>query len=185
MGLAAEPVMYGGTGRQTLREIDPSSEAEIRLVAERMRETLIEVEGLEVGGALYSMEWLEDRVRWHLDPRCTTAQVLLAIDEDERIVGHCIFRIESPDTDPYGLISTTYVLPSVRRHGWASRFLEQAQRWFLARGLSMSCTYTSSTNTPLISLYRKYGYQLVDQGKNDLTDTLMVKLAVRLGPTSR
>ena len=56
-----------------IREIDPTSKEEISLVASRMRETLIEVLGEERGTALYSMDWLRNRVLWHLDPTQTSA----------------------------------------------------------------------------------------------------------------
>lgn len=50
-----------------IREIDPILINEIELVATRMRQTLVEVLGPEKGTALYTMEWLLERVRWHLD----------------------------------------------------------------------------------------------------------------------
>lgn len=163
-----------------IREIDPTSDAEIALVAQRMRETLIEVEGQERGANMYSMPWLEDRVRWHLNPANIRAKVMLAIASDGEIVGHTIFRIETADSAPFGLISTSYIVPHARRSGWAAKFLEQAHHWFRSKDISTCCTWTSSTNIPLISLYRKFGYQIVEHGPNDITDTVMVKLVVRL-----
>ncbi len=75
---------------------------------------------------------------------------------------------------------TTYVLPTHRKSGIASRLLEAAHRWFLAQGLHSSNTWASSANSKLIALYQKYGYQIAEQVKNDLTDTLMVRLSVQL-----
>ena len=161
-----------------IRELDARNDHEVRLVAERMRATLVEVEGEAQGAQLYSMDWLEQRVRWHLDPAQTRAQVAVAVDETGAIVGHTIVRIESPDDAPFGLVSTTYVLPEARQSGLASRLLEHAHRWFRDRGVDTVCTWTSSTNTKLIGLYRKYGYTIVDQGPNDLTGTAMVKLGL-------
>jgi uncharacterized protein YqiB (DUF1249 family) len=62
-----------------LREIDPTSEAEIDLVARRMQATLVEVEREEMGLSLRSVPWLRDRVRWHLD-----TLMALTITADER-----------------------------------------------------------------------------------------------------
>ena len=69
-----------------IRELAPSAEHEINLVAERMRDTLIEVEGLEVGGNLYSIDWLRARVKWHLDPATALAKVFLAVWADGQII---------------------------------------------------------------------------------------------------
>jgi GNAT superfamily N-acetyltransferase len=162
----------------SIREIDPTNQAEIGIVAQRMRDTLIEVEGESRGTTMYSLQWLEDRLRWHLNPANTTAQVLVAISESGSIIGHTIYRIESQDLDSFGLISTTYVLPSARKSGLAASFLSRAHEWFKSHGISTSCTWTSSTNTPLIALYKKFGYEIVDEGPNDLTGTTMIKLGV-------
>ncbi len=161
----------------SLYELRAEDTVEIARVAERMRATLIEVEGAETGAAMYSMDWLQDRVRFHLDPAQSQARVLIARDAQGANVGHTIFRIESANDRRYGLISTTYVLPEARRAGWAAQFLAQAHAWFLAQGVSESCTWTSSTNTPLIQLYSKHGYRIVEQGANDLSGTMMVRLA--------
>lgn len=61
-----------------IRPIDSNSLPEIELVATRMRETLKEVVGAERGESMYSMDWLIDRVRFHLDPNLSTAQVLVS-----------------------------------------------------------------------------------------------------------
>jgi GNAT superfamily N-acetyltransferase len=163
-----------------IRKINPDSAGEIALVAQRMRDTLIEVEGSERGAALYSLEWLEERVRWHLNPAETTAQVLVATTPAGEIIGHSIFRIEASDSYPYGLISTTYVLPAWRKSGLATQFLECAHAWFRKNRISISCTWTSASNAPLIALYRKFGYEIVDHGPNDIIGTPMVKLAVHV-----
>ena len=135
-----------------IRDLDPSRPAEVALVAARMRDTLIEVEGPARGAALYSLAWLEDRVRWHLDPAAVAGRVLVAEDAAGQRVGHTIFRVESPGDGAFGLISTTYVLPAARRQGLADRLLGEAEAWLRARGLPRACTATSATNAPLIAL---------------------------------
>jgi hypothetical protein len=97
-----------------LRTITLDDTAAIDLIAQRMRATLVEVEGEEAGGGMYSMDWLRDRVRWHLDGRA--AEVVVAEDPAGAIVGHTIYRIEADADDaPFGLVSTTYVVPQARR----------------------------------------------------------------------
>lgn len=162
--------------RMRLRDIDPRNDSEIRLVAERMRATLMEVEG----DGLYTMEWLVDRVRWHLDG-ARQARVVLGIDDAGGVAGHTIFRVEQDEQgQPFGLVSTSYVLPAARRLGFASAFLQEAERWFRERQLPLAATWTSSTNTPLIALYARHGFAEDRRGPNDLTGTMMVRLAKRL-----
>ena len=159
-----------------LREIDPQNDAEIALVAERMNATLIEVEGK----ALYKMDWLIQRVRWHLDTAARQARVVLGIDESGAIVGHTIFRIELDADQKFGLVTTSYVLPTARRQGFAAAFLQEAEDWFRAQHLPLAATWTSSTNKPLIELYARHGFTEDQRGPNDLTGTVMVRLAKRL-----
>ncbi len=165
-----------------LRDLNPTAISEIERVAQGMRQTLIEVEGEARGAALYTMDWLRDRVRWHLDPAQTRARVVVAVGEADQILGHTIFRIECPDNAAFGLISTTYVWPEQRRRGLADRLLRCAEDWFIAQGLARCCTWTSSTNRPLIALYGRHGFTQTDQGPNDLTDTLMIQLSKTLSP---
>src|SRR4029079_19118147 len=101
--------------------IDPNSKGEIELVAARMRQTLVEVLGEETGGSMYSMEWLIDRVKFHLDPAKCVGVVYVAEDESG-IVGHTIVRLEDDDKfGAIGLFSTTYVIPDARRQGFAEQ----------------------------------------------------------------
>jgi GNAT superfamily N-acetyltransferase len=75
-----------------------------------MRDTLIEVLGYERGSSMYSLEWLEQSARFHLDPDTCKGEIFVAEVED-KIVGHTIVRIEGGDGQHYGLFSTFYVLP--------------------------------------------------------------------------
>jgi GNAT superfamily N-acetyltransferase len=160
-----------------IREIDPLAEHEIRLVAQRMRDTLIEVEGPETGAALYTMDWLRERVLYHLDPAATTAKVLLATADDGEIIGHTIVRRESGGSGPdYGLIATTYVVPVARRSGVAHRLLEAGENWITAQGLRSAATWTSESNARLLGLYFGHGYAIVADHVHDVTGTRMVKL---------
>ena len=166
-----------------LRVLQPGAEADIDRVAQGMRRTLVEVEGEAVGIALYTMDWLRDRVRFHLDPALSTAQVFLAVvpapgDGAERIVGHTIVRVESnEDGRRFGLFSTTYIDPSARRAGIADRLLERGEAWMREHALPEAATWTSATNARLIALYAKRGYAEVEAGPNDQTGTAMVRLA--------
>ena len=160
-----------------IREIDPASESEIDVVARRMQATLIEVEGEMVGTTLYSLEWLRDRVRWHLTNESVQATVLVATGRDGEIVAHTIVRVEEgTDGRAYGLISTTYVIPTWRGLGVATELLEAAETWFADLHLSLFSTWTSSTNSKLIKLYEKHGYSITDSHKH-ATGTLMVRLS--------
>lgn len=144
-----------------IRPIDPLSQAEVELVAARMRETLVEVLGKERGEAMYTLEWLQERVRFHLDPKQSTAAVLLAVSSDARILGHTIVREEkSEDGSKHGLFSTTYVEQASRRLGVADQLLASGEDWIRGQGLKRAATATSQTNLPLIRLYEKHGYTI-------------------------
>src|SRR5437016_7386327 len=104
-----------------VRLINPTSLDEILLVAGRMRDTLVEVLGEERGGSMYSMEWLEQRVRFHLDPRGCTGEVFVAEIDSGHIAGHAIVRKKSNEAgEAHGLFSTIYVEPPARGKGIAS-----------------------------------------------------------------
>lgn len=144
-----------------IRPIDPRSSAEIELVAQRMRQTLVEVLGKKAGEAMYSLDWLCDRVRFHLDPDRSTGAVFLAEDEKGAITGHCIVRVEpDPEEGQIGLFSTTYVVPEARRRGVALRLLRAGEAWMVERGLRTAVTYTDVGNEPLQRLYLGQGYEL-------------------------
>ncbi|MCA0175581.1 MAG: GNAT family N-acetyltransferase [Proteobacteria bacterium] len=157
-----------------IRPLDPASAAEIDLVAQRMRATLIEVEGEAVGEALYTLDWLRERVRQHLVP---DAAVWL-LEVDGAIAGHTIVRRETDGAGhAFGLISTTYVLPAVRRQGHAAALLAAGEAWMQTQDLARSATWTSVTNTALIALYTAQGYREAERGTHPQTGTTMVRLA--------
>jgi GNAT superfamily N-acetyltransferase len=168
-------------GAIRIRRIDPRSEAEVELVASRMRQTLIEVEGEDIGNSLYTMDWLKDRVRWHLDAEKSTGQVFLAGNPEGYITGHTIVRIELDEKGrQYGLFSTTFVEPESRKQAIASCLLEHGEKWMIEHDLPEAATWTSESNTKLIELYAKQGYAIVERHAHVVTRTPMVKLAKAL-----
>lgn len=146
-----------------VRPIGPHAPREIALVAERMRQTLVEVLGEARGTALYTMEWLVDRVRFHLDPARSTGAVFLAESTDGGIAGHTIVRVEAEDDGRrIGLFSTIYVDPAERRSGVAAALLRRGELWMAEHALRHAVTYTAETNARLIALFEKHGYAIVD-----------------------
>lgn len=144
-----------------IREIDHQSVAEIDLVASKMRQTLIEVMGEERGGSYYSMDWLRERVRWHLDSRATTARIYLAEDSTGQIVGQAIVRIERDEAaEPFGYFSTLYVEPSSRRQGLATALLNQAEEWVREQGLPKIIYNTAHYNDRLLKLFHRHGFKV-------------------------
>ena len=144
-----------------IRPIDADSEAEIELVAQRMRNTLVEVLGAEQGTALYSMEWLIRRVCWHLDSEKSTAAVFLAEDSVGKIVGHTIVRKDVDGSgEAVGLFSTTYVEPDCRRFGVATELVKTGEAWIRDLGLASAETYTDRDKQKLIRLFGRQGYEL-------------------------
>lgn len=158
-----------------IRVIDRDSAAEVTWVAERMRATLVEVLGEERGGSMYTHEWLEQRVRWHLDAEQCIGQVFVAETSDGRLVGHTIVRVDRDgDGRDIGLFSTTYVEPSARRDGVATSLLARGEAWMQERGLTEAVTYTDEDNTRLQNLYLGRGYSMSGMPER------FVKLARRL-----
>lgn len=152
--------------------VRPVQDHEVELVAERMRATLVEVLGEARGQAMYTMEWLRDRVRFHLDPSRSTGAVLVA-EEARFVVGHTIVRVEADGT---GLFSTTYVEPTARRRGVARHLLLAGEAWLSAHPIRELATCTARDNGRLIGLFRAHGYE-----ETDATDEM-----VRLGkPATR
>lgn len=138
--------------------IDPGDEAEVALVAERMGDTLAEVLGEDRGRAMYSPEWLEDRVRFHLDPARCIGEVFVARSEDGRIDGHTIVRVEDEPTGPVGLFSTTYVAAEARAQGVANLLLDAGEAWMREQAMTLAATWTHPENAGLIGLYTARGY---------------------------
>lgn len=143
-----------------IRAIDSDSKEAITIIAQRMRQTLIEVLGEEQGSALYTTEWLVQRVLWHLDPSQVVGQVYVAERGDGTILGHTIVRIEKEEERTIGLFSTTYVDPPYRRSGVASQLLRQGEEWIWAQGMTEAVTYTDENNQKLQNLYIGQGYAL-------------------------
>ncbi len=142
-----------------IRELNPQSPAEIELVATRMRQTLIEVVGEEKGGGMYTMEWLRDRVLWHLDSTKTTSKVLLAEDPHGHIAGHALARIEvADDKTDYGYFATVFVEPTYRRKGIATDFMAQIEKWFVSKNMPKIIYNTAETNGRLIRLFKRHGF---------------------------
>ena len=144
-----------------LRPINPESDAEIALVAQRMQLTLMEVIDEERGKAMYGLEWLIDRVRWHLDARQCTGAVYVA-ERANDVVGHTIVRVDQDEvSNPMGLFSTTYVAESARRIGIADALIAKGEGWMREQGMRVAATQTAETNTPLIRLYEKHQYSII------------------------
>jgi GNAT superfamily N-acetyltransferase len=139
--------------------LSSASAQEIALVAQRMRETLVEVLGEARGTSMYTMEWLEERVRFHLG--CEDRAVFLAEDSDGHVTGHTIVRIDRDEAGgAIGLFSTTYVEPRSRRMGIAKALLARGEAWMVDRGMTIAVTYTADSNAKLIAHYLGQGYAL-------------------------
>ena len=141
-----------------IRPINRHDEAELKLVAARMRDTLIEVLGEERGGSMYTMEWLITRAAYHLDPNSCTGEIFLSQNGD-RVTGHSIVRVEKDEAGKqYGLFSTTYVEPDYRRRGIAQMLIKCGEDWMRSHHLDNAVTYTEPNNEGLKQLFGGMGY---------------------------
>lgn len=135
-----------------LRHLTPGEPEIILQVASRMRSTLVEVLGEERGQSLYSLDWLRDRVLFHIE----SGRVLLAEDEGE-LLGHCMLRVEGE----LGLYATSYVRPESRRSGVAQALISAGEVWFKSQGVRHLATDTALGNTKLIRLFEARGFVVV------------------------
>ena len=111
---------------------------------------------------MYGDDWLRDRVRFHLDETRSLGAVYLA-ERGGEVLGHTIVRRdEDEDGAPIGLFSTIYVVPDARRDGVASRLVEAGEAFLLGHGLGTLFTYTGAHNTPLVRLFERHGYAVLD-----------------------
>jgi GNAT superfamily N-acetyltransferase len=161
--------------RFSIRELDPGSEAEIALVARRMRQTLEEVLGEEKGKEYYSMEWLVDRVRWHLDPAQTEAKIFLCVSNTGEVVGQAIARLEQKTGgEPYGYFSTIFVEPGSRSQGLATSLLLHVEGWLRSQGVPKIIYNTARNHEKLIRLFGSHGFAITHREAEmvQLTKTL-------------
>ncbi len=166
----------------SLSNLATDDERLIARVAEGMRATLIEVEGEAKGTALYTMDWLRERVRWHLVHPCASVLLLRSLSDDS-LAGYSIVRREQNGSEVFGLVSTTYVWPRWRRQGLAQRLLEAGEAWMCEQQLQRACTWTSESNLPLIALYTRRGYAVQDRHRHESTGTPMICLQRSLSPS--
>lgn len=144
-----------------IRPIHSSSREEITLVAERMRETLNEVLGAARGESMYTIEWLKDRVCYHLDPSRCDGQVFVAVARDQIIVGHAIVRLEDlADEGPVGFFSTIFVKSSCRRQGIAKALMQAVESWLQTKQRTRIIYHTAASNQKLIRLFESQGYAI-------------------------
>ena len=129
----------------------------IQLIAERMRLTLIQVLGEDRGGSMYEMDWLVDRVRFHMDPTRCTGRIIIAELDELLVAGHTIVRVENKDE---GLFSTIYVAPPHRGRGIGQDLVSAGEHWFRSLRVARMTTYTHPKNAGLIHLFKNRGYSL-------------------------
>lgn len=144
-----------------IRELNPDIEDEIFLVASRMQQTLVEVLGEEKGIAFYSMDWLVNRVQWHLDAHHTNAKIFLVENVDSKIVGHAIARVETDERkETYGYFSTVFIEPNFRNQKLASALLNHVENWLRNIRMLKIIYNTAESHEKLIRLFGHHGYQI-------------------------
>ena len=70
-------------------------------------------------------------------------------------------RVEATqEQPPFGLFSTTFVVPERRRDGIAMRLIEVGEEWLQEQGMTRFVTDTSVSNVKLIRLFEQRGYAI-------------------------
>lgn len=146
----------------SIREINPTVKEEILLVAERMRQTLIEVMGQEKGSTFYTIEWLIDRVYWHLSHE-RIAKVMIVENNKSEIIGHAIARIEYDENKKkFGFFSTIFLLPEFRGQGIASEIIDFVENWLFSFDIYKIIYNTAANHFALINLFQKHDYIITE-----------------------
>lgn len=145
-------------------------------MASRMRQTLVEVLGEEKGTQLYSMEWLLDRVRWHLDPSQTHAKIFFVETDKGENTAHAIARIETDKNgDKYGYFSTIFVEPNSRNQGLAKSLLLHVEAWFREMKMPKAIYNTAENHAKLIGLFESHGYEMTHRESEMVQLTKLLK----------
>lgn len=143
---------------QFIQITSTSTPSYFHYIAENMRKTLIEVLGSDKGKSMYSLEWLVQRAQQHVDG--TLEGFILGFEINNKIRAHIMGRIECNDKGSYGLVSTIYVDPCLRRSQMGSKLLSQAEKRLMENdSVRFIRTYTDQNNEPLIGLMLRNGYQ--------------------------
>ena len=108
---------------------------------------------------MYTLEWLEERVRWHIRAETCPGAVFVVGTPAQDWLAHCIVRASEGVTDE-GLFATTYVRPEARRRGIAGGLIEHGEVWMAHQGFRTARSYPHPDNRPLQALYRARGYTL-------------------------
>jgi GNAT superfamily N-acetyltransferase len=152
-----------------IREINLNSEVEIDLVAKRMQQTLIEVLGYERGESMYSIDWLRNRVKWHLDQSNTDGRVFLLVNHEQEIIGHAIARVDFGSS--FGYFSTIFIEPKSRKSGLAKMLINHVETWFKEKKMPQVIYNTGTHHIAIINLFESIGYKI------SLEESEMVQLS--------
>ena len=89
---------------------------------------------------------------------------LVATNEQDQIVGYAAVLVVAPGVEADVL--TVAVLPEYARKGIATHFMNELEKWSLAKQASAMMLEVGITNTSAIALYEKLGYKTIATRKN-------------------
>lgn len=104
------------------------------------------------------MEWLRDRVLWHLDSKNTNGKVYVVAAKGQ-VIAHAIARVDQTP-EVFGYFSTLFVEPSFRRTGLAKALVDHVERWFRSENMPFILYNTASSHHTLINLFEKKGFSI-------------------------
>ena len=89
---------------------------------------------------------------------------LVATNEQDQIVGYAAVLVVAPGVEADVL--TVAVLPEYARKGIATHFMNELEKWSLAKHASAMMLEVGITNTSAIALYEKLGYKTIATRRN-------------------
>jgi ribosomal protein S18 acetylase RimI-like enzyme len=147
-----------------IREIDKTSESELKIVTERcmlaVLETIPEFNNSEVIARAslpnFSHEQMSAMIERDLSD--DSKRIMVATD-GEMIIGQALYSSKIDDAGTaYGSFFNAYVIPELRRKGVAMTLMQDALRWFAESRLSYAIAQTHVTNAKVLALADRLGF---------------------------
>lgn len=148
-----------------IREIDKSSEEELKIVTERCIETVLETipefqnDLSQAQKYLPNLNFVEMSSMIKSDFNDSSKRIMVVQSESKKIIAHSIYSWKMDENSKrYGFCFSRYTSPRFRKHGIASKLLNDAFDWFRGNECEYVVAHTHVTNSKLLGLFKKNGF---------------------------
>lgn len=153
-----------------IRDLNQESETEIDTVSRWCIETVLDTipefershERARAALPNFTFEQMRDMIR--ADFERTTHRFLVAVDDEDRLVGHSMVSRKVDDGGRrFGYFFTRYVDPDHRRQGVGSALLSTALAWFDEQRWDYLLAQTHAMNDAARTLFERRGFMVVER----------------------